>query len=410
SAARRWAVKGGGAVLDQGLFSAANFLVNILLARWLVPKEYGAFTVALSVFYLLASLHTAVLTEPMMVFGAGKYRARLHKYFRLLMWGHWGISAVMFFVLGAGALVLRSVPLSRALLGLAIATPFLLLLWFARRATYVELRPQWAVVGSGVNLLCLIAGLSVVYKFGRVSVFVALLTQAVAALVSSLVVIAALNLHQYGDQGLRFNNVLADHWSFGKWNVLSTLMYVMSGQVVFFLVPIYLGLENSAVIASILNIYRPVLLALNSLANILMVVFARSANQSDDLVPKRVFHAAALFGGGISLYAVVVSGFSDQIFWFVYNGKYIEHKFLLPVFGLMYSCSAITVVLLTFLKSSGRVRTVVPIYGVGVVLLVVTCVPFMVFAGVFGAALSMLLSYVATLVCAVAVIINLADK
>ncbi|GIX47763.1 MAG: hypothetical protein KatS3mg131_1974 [Candidatus Tectimicrobiota bacterium] len=62
----RWARKGGLAVLDQGLFSGANFLVNILLARWLPPEEYGAFAVALSVFYLLAGFHTAVLTEPML--------------------------------------------------------------------------------------------------------------------------------------------------------------------------------------------------------------------------------------------------------------------------------------------------------------------------------------------------------
>ena len=30
-----WIQKGGLTVLDQGLFSGANFLVNILLARWL---------------------------------------------------------------------------------------------------------------------------------------------------------------------------------------------------------------------------------------------------------------------------------------------------------------------------------------------------------------------------------------
>ena len=76
----RWARMGGLAVLDQGLFSGANFLVNILLARWLAPDEYGAFAVALSVFYLLAGLHTAVVSEPIMVPGTGKYRAQFPRY------------------------------------------------------------------------------------------------------------------------------------------------------------------------------------------------------------------------------------------------------------------------------------------------------------------------------------------
>ena len=42
-----WLKKGSLAVLDQGLFSGANFVVNILLARWLTPEEYGAFAVAM---------------------------------------------------------------------------------------------------------------------------------------------------------------------------------------------------------------------------------------------------------------------------------------------------------------------------------------------------------------------------
>ena len=69
-----WVKKGSFAILDQALFSGANFLINILLARWLPPEDYGAFAVALSIYYLLLNLHTAVSTESMMVFGAGKYR------------------------------------------------------------------------------------------------------------------------------------------------------------------------------------------------------------------------------------------------------------------------------------------------------------------------------------------------
>jgi len=67
-----WAKQGIWAIIDQALFSGANFIVNILLARWLSQEQYGAFAVALSIFYLLAGFHTAVLTEPMMVFGLEK--------------------------------------------------------------------------------------------------------------------------------------------------------------------------------------------------------------------------------------------------------------------------------------------------------------------------------------------------
>src|SRR5437764_4410987 len=86
--ARHWAGKGVLAVADQALFAGGNFLVNVLLARWMTPSEYGAFALAYAVFLLFAALHAAVLVEPMMVFGSGKYAGRPHDYFTILIRGH----------------------------------------------------------------------------------------------------------------------------------------------------------------------------------------------------------------------------------------------------------------------------------------------------------------------------------
>src|SRR5437763_5035661 len=78
----QFAKKGALAISDQALFSGANFLVNILLARWMAASEYGAFSLAYSVFLLFAVVHTALLIEPMMVFGSGKYQRVFPSYLR----------------------------------------------------------------------------------------------------------------------------------------------------------------------------------------------------------------------------------------------------------------------------------------------------------------------------------------
>ncbi|MDR7404951.1 MAG: O-antigen and teichoic acid-like export protein, partial [Armatimonadota bacterium] len=137
---------------DQGLFSGANFVVNVLLARWLSPAEYGAFAVALSIFYLLAGFHSAVLTEPMMVFGAGRYREHFREYLGMLLYGHWGISAIVALALGIAAFVFArygSPAIANGLAGLAVASPFLLFIWLVRRACYVPMQLVWAMMGSG---------------------------------------------------------------------------------------------------------------------------------------------------------------------------------------------------------------------------------------------------------------------
>ena len=42
---RKWIARGTWAVADQGFFAAGSVLLNVLLARWLAPQEYGAFAV-----------------------------------------------------------------------------------------------------------------------------------------------------------------------------------------------------------------------------------------------------------------------------------------------------------------------------------------------------------------------------
>src|ERR1700682_33424 len=69
----RWVRTSGLAILDQGLISGSNFLVGILLARWLSPAEYGAYAVAFSVLLLLLLVYQSAMLEPMTVFGASTY-------------------------------------------------------------------------------------------------------------------------------------------------------------------------------------------------------------------------------------------------------------------------------------------------------------------------------------------------
>src|SRR5258708_26936586 len=68
-----WAAKGGFALADQGLISGSNFVISILLARWLVPEQYGAYAVAFGIFILLTVLYQSLLLEPMAVFGGSVY-------------------------------------------------------------------------------------------------------------------------------------------------------------------------------------------------------------------------------------------------------------------------------------------------------------------------------------------------
>ena len=146
-----WVTKGGLAVLDYGLISGSNFLLGVLLARWLAPAQYGAYALAFSIFILVAFLYQALLLEPLSVFSGTAYRNNLRGYLKTTVWIHWAISLVVCLVLGATAIAAHvwwhSAVSALAFAGMTIATPFILIHGLGRRCFYLKLSPGPAAFG-----------------------------------------------------------------------------------------------------------------------------------------------------------------------------------------------------------------------------------------------------------------------
>src|ERR1035438_5148728 len=147
-----WITRGSLAVLDQGLISGSNFIIGILLARWLMPAQYGAYTLAFSIFLMISFFHQALVLEPQRVFGSADYPECLREYLGVLLRIQGGLTLFVCLVLGTflwlAHLWTRPDGLGGALGGMVLAAPFVLLLWLARGAFYVRMAPQYAVVGS----------------------------------------------------------------------------------------------------------------------------------------------------------------------------------------------------------------------------------------------------------------------
>jgi thymidylate kinase len=84
-ALKSWVLKCSTAIMDHGLISASNFLLGIVLARYLGSEQYGAYALAFSTFVLLSLVHSALAMEPMSVFAPSIYRNTLREYLGLLL-------------------------------------------------------------------------------------------------------------------------------------------------------------------------------------------------------------------------------------------------------------------------------------------------------------------------------------
>ena len=144
---------GGLAVLGQGLFAGSNFLVNVLLARWLTPEQYGGFALAYAGFLLFLMLYAACVYEPLIVFGSGRYAGRFREYFGLLARGNVIVLAAFTFLMVASSFLFsRFFPsgVERDFAALSLAAPFVLVSWLGRGGFYARMKPGAAAWGGSI--------------------------------------------------------------------------------------------------------------------------------------------------------------------------------------------------------------------------------------------------------------------
>jgi len=394
-----WIRKGGFAVLDQALFAGTNFVVNILLARWLPPEQYGAFAVTYSILLLLAAFHTAVLSEPMMVFGVGKYAEKFDKYLGILLYGHWLITSAMSLALGLCALFFfkfGSQGMARALVGLSVALPFILLLWVVRRAVYVHFRLYWASAGSALYFMVMMFGVFLLAKAGLLSPRTTLITMGLAGVTVScgLMFVLQPQLRFVGGNPTRAM-VLEDHWKYGSWNVLSVGFYWASGQILMILVPIFLGLHASAVIAAVINLFRPLNLLMQSTTLLALPALSGVVNRK---VPTKFFmhkskQLVLIYTTAAFVYGMSMTSLSGLILHHLYAGKYDGYGILVFLFTLSYTASASVQSLVTVLKATGNTRSVLSIWVISALLVTLMAIPMMLAWGIIGAISVVALSY-----------------
>jgi O-antigen/teichoic acid export membrane protein len=333
-----WLGKGSLAVLDQALFAGANFIVNILLARWLVPADYGAFALAFSVLLLLGSFHTAILTEPMLVFGPGKYRDEFHAYLRLLLYGHFALMSASALFLGvAGELiaVFKSSAVGHTLIGAAIASPLLLLLWLVRRACYVKLHPGWSAMGGCLYLVILVPAMQLVHGKQFFAPAVPLVVMGVAALVVSGFLLVFLRpCWKSVAGGLGFTKVAAEHWHYSRWS-LAAFVINCPTNIYFIILPAWLGLSGVGALRAVLNVSAPASQTIAAFSLILLptLVLERQRAGVEGMNRTMKLYCTLLSIGALAYLGVLWAG-RFLVFGFLYSGKYSEYA----SFPLLMAC------------------------------------------------------------------------
>ncbi|MEL6443731.1 MAG: hypothetical protein AAFY55_10255 [Bacteroidota bacterium] len=360
--ARQWMGRGAWTILDQALFAGSNFLLNIWLARTLAPAEYGIYTmVGYAGFLLAAVVHTGFITEPQLVFGAGRFKAAPRTYLRALLVGHSVFSvgiAVAYLIAGGVALALGQQVMGRACLIMAGTQGAILTMWIMRRACYTQFRPFVAVTGGLIYLGVVLGGLFVEeWLWGHLTVEVALGLIGLASVAAAIWIYVRLDLPEREPPPASFRaEVRKQHTDYGRWAAPTGLMEMGHGLLPFLLVPIWGGLEAAGALRALFNLILPMIHIYGALGDLLMPTFVQ-ANERGTL--RRTL---AIAMGGLVAAAcvnwVLLGVFGADLIVLLYDGQYLQYASLCWLLGALPVIGTVVAVLLALLRAMERPRIV----------------------------------------------------
>lgn len=341
---QRWSSQGFWAILDQALFALSNLLINVLLARSLTQAEYGAFVTGYTALMFASVAHTSLLSEPMQIFGAQKYRDGFSHYLRVLCRYHWqlmGLMSAILAVLAVGLWVQGHPVIAQSMAGLALAGPFILLAWLARRACYPVLRPRWAATAGLANIVVIVGGTTMLASLDQLSVFSAQLLAGVAALCAATLMLVPLGRVTQAPMSAEMRaTVWPTHWRYARWSGSGGVANWFAGYVYYLALPVWGGLAAAGGMRALTNLVMPVLQSDAALSTLLVPVLVGNRSRPDRF-RRIVIGSVGAFAVEAIVYWLLLVLVGQQVLAWLYEGAYQFDVSVLMLLGLMPICAAL---------------------------------------------------------------------
>ena len=342
-----WGIRLSLSLVDSGATISAGLLVNLLLARWLPAQHYGAFALVFALYLFLATIHNALVLEPMSVFGPANYQRSLADYFEAQIWVHLAFTAALAvpLLLAAALLALFGYggPLPGAFLGAGLALPFILLLWPARRMCRILERPVSALSASACSLVLLLCGLLALQATHKTTPFSVFLLLGFASLCAALLIFHKLQigLDETRPCGVPWRSAAAENWRYGRWLLGGAVCSASLSQTPLLLAPVFLGL---AATGKIFAMQIPALLMLQcsaAAAMLLLPSFAREYAKANTNRIRQLAHHVSLSVAAVSLlFAALLYFTATPLERLLFGGKFASDAWLIPVFMLIPASAA----------------------------------------------------------------------
>lgn len=396
AALTRWSGRLGLTFSDQLIFSLSNFILNMILTRWMPAVEYGAYSLGFSIYLFFLSVPSSLIWEPMAVLGVRKQEDEQPGYFQKLLVYQTAVAlalslplvAAAFFFYGREAAAVRSA---------ALALPFLALIWFSRQICYYRTAPGEALRVSSVYFILQMAGVVLLFLSDRLSVpavFAWTSFSSLAAFLFGWKRRGLLSGLYFSLAGLRDPGDLHTHWTYGKWMMVAGLANGIMTLSVIPLLTLFTDLESVAAFKAMQNFVTPLQQALAALSLVMLPVTARYIQQAGGRLSSRQVGLALLAASLVSaVYLLILVFWGRDLIRLLYNQPfYLDYVWLLILLGASTSITALGYVFRILLRAMNRPESIFWSKAVPAVFVLVVGIILISRYGLAGAGITVLIS------------------
>lgn len=385
--------RGLAAVTEQGLFAVAHFVLNVLLARWLLVDDYGYFAAMFAVLLGIGAIHSALFIEPMLVFGAGVYRPHQGVYIRFLVVSTLILSLIV--ALGGAVLLVPVAALGDNWLGvfaLLWASPFVTGIWLLRRAGFVLERYRIVIYGGAAYFVSTVSFSFLAYVAGALTPNLAFVIIGTMSGVVGLWMFDRLLGWRRETAPNRFAyHVMMRHWAYGRWSLVGALLGWIPSNAPFLILPLTSGLEDSGELRALFNLALPMLHASSAVSVAFIPKFVTLTGPT----LWRTFSRIVLISGACALlYGLLLGMVGEYILHWLYSGRYDGMALGLWWMSGLVLAASLAGACATLLRAKERLKPVAAGYLAAAGVACTTGVLFAIEWGVQGAMAGMVLSYV----------------
>jgi O-antigen/teichoic acid export membrane protein len=392
---RAWSTKGAYSIADLGLTSAANFGINILMARGLSAKEYGAFSVAYAMLVVVMGFQTSYILEPMSVLGPCHSLNSARPYRNSVFWLNLMLTLALSGLLAIWAAFAGHGTLARTLVSCSMSGPFIMGFWFLRRVYYLDSDASAAALSSLVYAIAL----TLLAVFLRAAHYLSTESAMIAMGIAS--VIASIHSYRkyFASAAWCLENIrqsAREHWKYGKFPVASSVLSIGSSNMQTFLVAFSSGLGAAGVLRAMQNLVTPAQQVVSALGIFIIPVLSRDINAGRTVSAHR---KAAMYLTIVvavtSVYAAALLFFRGPLETLIYSGKFKQYLWLLPLNGLIPLMIAFTSGFSVLLRANQKPQHILASAVAGCAVGFASALPLSHRWGVGGAVASVLLANLA---------------